>query len=175
MTRPYQILLPLLGLFLVRVDLTDLFPLKIMVKVIKIYDGDTLLVGIGSFQSKIRLSKIDAPEKKQPFLINGGDAGEFSTSCLKELLSGEVHELKVEKLDIYGRILGDLDDISFRLIESGCASIYPYASFDSQRQKFDFLKALKNAKATHRGLWNYGGFIQPKKWRKISKQTLLRR
>jgi len=170
MRRPYQILMPLLGLFLVRVDLTDLFPLKLPVKLLKIYDGDTVLVGNGSFISKVRLSKIDAPEKKQPFLKEGGDAGKVSALCFKRLLKEGMHELKIEKLDIYGRILGDIDDISIEVVKNGCAPLYPHASFESQEQKFEFLRAVKTAKAAHRGLWRYSGFMQPKKWRKISKR-----
>lgn len=166
----YQILMPLLGLFFVRVDLTDLYALKLPVKLLKIYDGDTILVSHGSFVSKVRLSKIDAPEKKQPFLNGKGDAGMVSAVCFKRLLKNGLHELKIEKLDIYGRILGDLDDISIKLIENGCAPLYPHATFESQEQKFTFLRAMKSAKAAHRGLWKYSGFMQPKKWRKISKR-----
>ncbi len=171
MRRPYQILMPLLGLFLVRVDLTDLFPMKLQVKVLKIYDGDTILVSHGSFISKVRFSLIDSPEKKQPFLKEGGDAGKVSTACLKRLLTDEIHELKIIKQDIYGRILGDIDDISFRSIKEGCATLYPHATFESQKEKFRYLRALKKAKAAKRGLWNKSGFLQPKKWRKISKRV----
>src|SRR5262245_12069048 len=143
MRRPYQILMPLLGLFLVRVDLTDLFPLKIPVEVVKIYDGDTLLVRHGSFTTKLRLSKVDAPEKKQPFLIGKGDAGMVSADCLKRVLSDQNNELIIEKQDMYGRILGDLNGLSYSLIKHGCASLYPYATFADQSEKYRYLRALK--------------------------------
>lgn len=175
MRRPYQILMPLLGLFLVRVDLTDLFPMKIPVEVVKIYDGDTLLVRHGSFTTKLRLSKVDAPEKKQPFLKGGGDAGRVASDCLRKVLSRQVHELIIEKQDMYGRTLGDLEGLSYSLVENGCVSLYPYASFSDQAEKFRYLRALKTAKAAHRGLWKYDGFLQPKKWRKISKRISHRR
>ena len=71
----YQILLPLLSLFLVRVDLTDLFPLHIEVQLHKIYDGDTVLVGHGTYSWKVRFSKIDSPEKNQNFLGSRASAG----------------------------------------------------------------------------------------------------
>lgn len=171
MRRPYQILMPLLGLFLVRVDLTDLFPLKIPVEVLKIYDGDTLLVRHGSFTTKLRLSKVDAPEKKQPFLIGKGDAGKVAADCLKRVLSNQNNVLIIEKQDMYGRILGDLNGLSYSLIEQGCVSLYPYASFADQSEKYRYLRALKTAKAAHRGLWKYNGFLQPKKWRKLSKRV----
>src|SRR4051812_29839139 len=102
MRGPYQILLPLLSLFLVRVDLTDLSPLRLPVKVLKVYDGDTILAGHGSFTVKVRFSKIDSPEKKQPFLGSTKDAGAFSKKCLeKVLLNFPRPILLIEKQDIY--------------------------------------------------------------------------
>lgn len=171
MGRPYQILLPLLSLFLVRVDLTDLYPLKLPVKVLKVYDGDTVLVAHGSYQFKVRLLKIDSPEKGQPYLTNKGDAGLSSTLCLQRL--APVHskqELWIIKEDIYGRILGELKGISLKLIEMGCTTLYPHAEFSSVREKYQYLRALKKAKAHHVGLWESGGIRQPKLWRKSSKR-----
>lgn len=165
----YQILMPLLGLFFVRVDLTDLFPLKIPVKVVKIYDGDTIQVRHKSFTFKVRLAAIDAPEKEQ------GQAGEISRQCLEKVLIKNQHHLIIFKQDIYGRILGDLEGLTLKLIENGCASLYPHAQFHDQVEKFRYLTALKTAKAAQRGLWKYGGFVQPKKWRRINKQVLRRR
>lgn len=171
MRRPYQILMPLLGLFLVRVDLTDLFPMKFPVEVVKIYDGDTLLVRNGPFSAKVRLSKVDAPEKRQPFLSGKGDSGFVSAQCLRRVLSSEHHELIIEKQDMYGRILGDLNGLSYDLVLNGCVALYPHAVFGSQQEKFRYLRAQKTAKAAYRGLWKYHGFMQPKKWRKISKRV----
>lgn len=170
MGRPYQILMPLLSLFLVRVDLTDLFPLKIPVKVLKIYDGDTVLVRHGSLEMKVRFSKIDSPEKGQPFFGSSRDAGAFSKKCLEKHIKKDV-VLTIEKEDIYGRILGDLDGLSLKLIENGCTSLYPHAVFNSRKEKMKYLLALKKAKARRRGLWQFGGFRQPKMWRKFSKRN----
>lgn len=170
MGRPYQILMPLLSLFLVRVDLTDLFPLKIPVKVLKVYDGDTVLVRHGSLEMKVRFAKIDSPEKGQPFFGSTRDAGEYSKRCLEKIIQKEAI-LAVEKEDIYGRILGDLDGLSLKLIKHGCTTLYPHATFDSRKEKMEFLRALKKAKASRRGLWQYGGFRQPKLWRKFSKRN----
>lgn len=170
MGRPYQILMPLLSLFLVRVDLTDLFSMKLPVKVLKVYDGDTVLVRHGSLEMKVRFSKIDSPEKGQPFFGNNRDAGAFSKKCLEKFIQRE-SVLTIEKEDIYGRIIGDLDGLSLKLIENGCTTIYPHAVFSSRKEKLKYLLALKKAKASRRGLWQYGGFRQPKLWRKFSKRN----
>jgi endonuclease YncB( thermonuclease family) len=176
MARPYQILIPLLSLFLVRVDLTDLHPLKIPVRLLRVYDGDTVLLGHQHYRFKLRFSKIDSPELKQPFIGKSESAGEFSKKCLQSILQTQSKFfLRLEGFDLYGRILGDLNNLSLRLIEMGCTTLYPHAQFASKHEKFTYLRALKNAKAQRVGLWQYGGFVQPKIWRKLSKRGAVRR
>lgn len=162
----------MLSLFLVRVDLTDLFPLELKVKLLKVYDGDTVLLSHGSYYFKLRFSKIDSPEKGQFFLFGNGDAGFLSLNCLSRFLKKEKKLMaKIEGVDIYKRYLGDINNLSFRLIEEGCTTIYPYARFDSKKEKFTYLTHFRKAKASRRGLWRVGGLLQPKIWRKTSKQT----
>lgn len=175
MPHPYQILLPLLSLFLVRVDLTDLYPLKLEVKVWEVVDGDTLIVKKGTQKLKVRLARIDSPEKGQPF-IKGGDAGHASTNCLKKTLKQkEFSSLLIEKLDIYGRWLGDLEGLTFELVKNGCSGLYPHASFSSVLEKNEYLRVLQKAKREGRGIWAQGGFRRPQLWRKTSKRSARRR
>ena len=174
MRAPYQILWPLLSLFLVRVDLTDLWPIRMRVEILRVYDGDTVLVKRGSFESKVRLSLIDAPEKGQPFLSHDGDAGALSKKCLQHLL-GPTGELEIYGLDMYGRILGDVDQVSFKLIEKGCASLYPYAKFKDPHEKYRYLRALIMAKKFKLSLWAFGGIEQPKAWRSKNKHHFRKR
>lgn len=164
MGGPYQILLPLLGLFLVRVDLTDLYPMRLKVDILKVYDGDTVLVKRGSFKYKVRLSRIDAPEKGQPFLSAKQDAGLFSKKCLERNLSSSM-ELEVYGLDMYGRILGDLNQLSFQLINQGCVTVYPHSRFKSAAEKYQYVRAWMNSKKLKRGVWAFGGFETPKAYR----------
>ncbi len=175
MGRTYQILLPLLGLFLTRVDLTDLFPLVYKVEVLNIYDGDTVLVGHGSYKMKIRLAKIDAPEKDQPSLSGEVKAGVVSRACFIKLLKAHKEFfLEIEKYDIYGRILGDINQLSLALVKNGCASLYPHAEFFSRHEKQTYLMALDKAKTSRLGVWKYGGFKQPKLWRKTNRRSGVR-
>lgn len=167
MGRPYQILLPLLSLFLVRVDLTDLFPLKYEVKIIKVVDGDTLHVLQGKRILKVRLSKLDSPEKGQPFVGSSADAGDFALRCAKAAIKNHGRLiLRIEKQDIYGRLLGDIEGLSLKLIESGCSGLYPYAGFSSRHEKSIYLQAYAKARSGRVGLWNEGGYQLPKAWRK---------
>lgn len=172
MPRIYQILMPLLSLFLVRVDLTDLYPLRLGVKLLKVYDGDTVLLGYGSYEMRLRFSRIDAPELGQPTFDKKRDAGLLSKKCLENLVEvGREYELKIERYDMYGRILGDLEGLSLRLIEKGCVTLYPYSGFKNENEKFIYLKALKRAKSQRVGLWNFGGYRQPMIWRRTKKKN----
>lgn len=174
MRAPYQILLPLLSLFMVRVDLTDLIPIRMKVEILRVYDGDTVLVRRGSYEYKVRISRVDAPEKGQPFLLKSGDAGALARKCLSKLLGPEA-ELEIYGTDIYGRILGDLNQVSFKLIEKGCVSLYPHAKFKDQNEKYKFLRALIKAKRMKLSLWAFGGIEQPKVWRSKNKKSFRKR
>jgi endonuclease YncB( thermonuclease family) len=170
MLHPYQILLPLLSLFWVRVDLTDLFPLKIPVHVLDIRDGDTLTAKAGHRIFKVRLSRIDAPELHQPFHLSKQDAGYFSRDCVRAF-SPKEGTLTIEGFDLYHRVLGDFENINYKAVQNGCAGIYPHARFTSVSQKMKYLKALIAAKKARRGVWGHGGYVLPKTWRKISKRS----
>jgi micrococcal nuclease len=168
MRPPYQYWIPLLSLFLVRVDLTDLYSLSIPVRLIEVLDGDTVRISQGSQVWKLRFSRIDSPEKGQPFLgKERGDAGRFSTMCFKKVIGNRRNfMLRLEKFDVYGRMLGDLDNLSFDLVRNGCAGLYPMAEFSSRREKWIYLRALYSARARATGVWEHGGYETPKSWRK---------
>ena len=165
MRRPYQIIVPLLSLFLVRVDLTDLWPLEMKVRILKVYDGDTVLVQKGNWSQRLRLSPIDAPELMQPFWNGKKGAGQLAQTCLKKKLSS-TGILRLYGYDIYHRMLGDIDQVAITLVRQGCASLYPYAKFESVAMKYQFLKAMMEARKKRRGYWAFGGIQQPKAWRK---------
>jgi endonuclease YncB( thermonuclease family) len=168
----YQILMPLLSLFLVRVDLTDLFPVNLDVELLNISDGDTVKLSHGSYKMTLRLARIDSPELHQTYFGSSRSAGIDSRKCLERILRNQKNlTLKIQGYDMYGRVLGDLNSVSMALVEEGCTTIYPHANFSSQSEKFLYLVALKKAKASRRGLWQYGGFLRPKLYRSISKRS----
>ena len=170
MRHPYQILLPLLSLFWVRVDLTDLFPLKIPVEIVDIRDGDTMAVRTGNRVLRVRLSRIDAPELHQKYSAIDRDAGIDARDCVRKLAI-KLATLSIEGFDLYHRILGNVDDINFLAVKNGCSGLYPHARFDSVREKMEFLRALLKARELRLGVWKFGGYQTPKVWRKISKRS----
>jgi endonuclease YncB( thermonuclease family) len=169
MRGPYQILMPLLSLFFCRVDLTDLFPLNYQVKLIRLLDADTAKVNLNGQVLSVRLDKIDAAEKGQPLIGGKGDAGLIALNCAEEVLKQKhkvAMNLQIKGFDRYGRILGDLDNLSFHLVEAGCVSLYPQAYFSSRQEKTYFLKVLYKAREHRIGLWSQGGYQRPQLWRK---------
>ncbi|MES2526800.1 MAG: thermonuclease family protein [Bdellovibrionota bacterium] len=170
MNHPYQFLLPLLSLFWIRVDLTDLMALEMQVQILNIRDGDTLTVKSGSQSFHVRLSRIDAPELHQNFHDSKIDAGIVSRNCLRKL-SPQKTILRIEGFDIYHRILGDVGGLNYQAVENGCSGLYPHAQFSSVSEKILYVKALMDARKKRRGVWAYRGYMLPKKWRKISKRN----
>jgi endonuclease YncB( thermonuclease family) len=148
MARTYHFIIPLLSIFLVRVDLTDLYPLHLEASELQVLDGDTVRVKLGGSWQKVRLQFIDAPELGQDVV------GEKSANCLKKNLSFP-WIIKVDGFDLYGRILGDVNGVSIHLIQEGCAYLYTYARFHHLRQKGDYLRAQDHARRLKRGLWNF--------------------
>jgi len=69
-------------------------------RVVAVTDGDTIKVlDADNTQHKIRLTGIDAPEKKQPF-------GKVSKEHLASMVAGKEVFVESEKNDRYGRVLG---------------------------------------------------------------------
>lgn len=169
----YQILLPLTGLFFNRVELTDLWPLKIKVLEYKVLDGDTIKARLGGFHESIRLIPIDAPEMGQPFLTQNGDAGDYSKQCLNRILKDHSLELQWGKRDMYGRLLGELfiqqKSVSKLMVQKGCSFVYLYSRFSSKQEKTSWIQLQRIAQKKRVGLWAYG-VMSPYHYRKYKKK-----
>jgi endonuclease YncB( thermonuclease family) len=68
-------------------------------KVVKVADGDTITILVGTERHRIRLQGIDAPERKQPY-------GKASGRSLSALVAGKQVRVEYDKRDRYGRIIG---------------------------------------------------------------------
>lgn len=172
MKRLYQILLPLLGLFFHRVELTEFWPLKLKVSDYKVLDGDTVKLRINGIEERVRLIPIDAPEMDQKFLKHSASAGEFSKKCLiGELSKGEVY-LQWGKRDMFGRLLGELwvgeRRVSETMIKKGCAFLYLFSQFSSKKEKGRWLRLQSLAQRKREGIWQYG-VMSPYHYRKQKK------
>ena len=125
----------------------------------KVSDGDTIhVVTDGNVKFKVRLDRIDAPEKDQPY-------GKESTAYLASLIRGKTVRVEWVKKDQYGRVLGiiylDKTDINLKMVETGNAWHYSY--FDKTPA---YIAAESAAKEQKLGLWASDNVVSPYEWRK---------
>ena len=147
----------------------------------KVIDGDTIhVVTGGNVRFKVRLERIDAPEKDQPY-------GKEATDYLAKLIRGKTVRVEWRKKDQYGRILGIVYtqdgrartpaapqppqnetalvkgwyDINLHLVGTG------NAHHDSYFDKTPAYSAAESAaKEKKLGLWASESPISPYDWRK---------
>lgn len=145
-----------LAIFLVS---SHAFATDISVKVVQITDGDTVgVIDAEKNYFKVRLSGIDAPERKQAF-----------SDKSKEALAGKVFEkeliLKESGKDRYGRTLGvlllDGRNINREMVAEGWA--WQFVRYDKSAE---LRTAEDSAKQKRIGLWADPAPIAPWDYRK---------
>ncbi|KRA13971.1 nuclease [Acidovorax sp. Root568] len=133
--------------------------------VIAITDGDTLTVRCGEpdayEQVIVRISAIDAPEKRQAF-------GQVSRQHLAKLCFEHVATITPRTHDRYGRTVGDVEcqgqDVATEQVRSGMAWFYV-----KYGKGYEHLRGLETeARESGRGLWTAEA-IPPWDWRKLQK------
>jgi endonuclease YncB( thermonuclease family) len=133
--------------------------------VVAVTDGDTIKVRCGSEgayeQVKIRLSEIDAPEKKQPF-------GERSKQSLSDICFSKQATIKPLTKDRYGRtvarVICEGTDANHEQIQHNMAWVYDKYVTDKS-----LYTVQDSAKQAGRGLWADTAPPPPWEWRKNKK------
>lgn len=120
--------------------------------VIGVADGDTITVlDSSNTQTKIRLSGIDAPEKKQDF-------GNVSKKSLSDLVYNKQVTVDWHKQDRYGRTVGKVIvngiDANLAQVKRGMAWFYKqYQNELTLDDRLAYLHANEAAKTSKTGLW----------------------
>ena len=157
-----KILIPLITIFFsFSIDAKEL-----IVQVIKVVDGDTItILDANKEQFKIRLSGIDAPEKKQAF-------GNVSKQSLSEMIAGKEVTIDYNKRGRYGRIIGkvllDSKDINLEQVKRGLA--WHYKQYEREQEVGDralYAQEEYLAQKDNLGLWKDKNPIPPWDFRKI--------
>lgn len=128
-------------------------------QVVRIVDGDTVLISYEGVETSVRLIGIDTPETVHPTKPIGPYGKEASTFT-RNLLQGESVYLRfgAEKTDFYGRMLAFLyrvDDglfVNLEIVRQGYGEVetdYPFEYMDL------FLHYEERALLTEKGLWTY--------------------
>lgn len=132
--------------------------------VVGVSDGDTITVlDANNVQHKIRLSGIDAPEKKQPF-------GQVAKTKLAGLVYGKKVSVEWYKLDRYGRTIGvvtaDGKDAGLEMLRAGMAWHYKkYQSEQTPSDRVIYNGAEGVARSSRLGVWSDASPVAPWEWR----------
>ena len=132
--------------------------------VVAITDGDTLKVHCRDQpQLVIRISAIDAPEKRQAW-------GQRSKQSLSTLCFQQQATLKVIAKDRFGRSVADVlcqgEDAGEHQVRTGMAWV-----FDRYAKGHGHLYPLQDAaRGAGRGLWGDGSQVPPWEWRSLHRQ-----
>lgn len=136
--------------------------------VVGITDGDTIKVRCGEpgayEEVKVRLSAIDAPEKKQSF-------GNRSREALSGLCFNESAQVQRVSGDRYGRTVANVQckgqDVGRFMVSGGWAWVY-----DKYSRGHEYLYPLQDeARAANRGLWADKDATPPWEWRKAARRN----
>jgi endonuclease YncB( thermonuclease family) len=126
-------------------------------EVVRVVDGDSLLVKFHGQQVRVRLKEIDAPELKQPF-------GKDARQSLAQICAKKVARVSWTELDRNGRTLGRVwcgeIDANAEQVRRGMAWVFDRYVTDQM------LYRLQDASRGDRlGLWSDPAPIAPWKWR----------
>lgn len=136
----------------------------IQAEVTGVADGDTLSIMLDGTRHRIRLARIDAPEKRQPF-------GRRSEQSLRQLVWKRTVTLAWHHLDRYGRPIADVTldglDVNAEQVKRGMAWVYRQYSQDAK-----LIALEREARAAKLGLWEEPNPVAPWEWRQTHRAPL---
>ena len=161
----------LLAISLFALITTEAYAATLTGRIISIADGDTVtLLDANLQQHKIRLSGIDAPEKRQPF-------GNRSRLHLGAMVFGKQVTADCPKTDRYKRALCKIEvdgvDANLAQVEAGMAWHYKeYAREQRASDRRRYAQAEEEARQARRGLWSDRAAVAPWDFRKARREGL---
>jgi micrococcal nuclease len=140
-------------------EITDETQLFGPYKVIRVVDGDTIIVLIDEEKVKVRLIGVDTPESVHPDTDKNTEYGEIASAFTKELLDGKnvFLEYDIDATDKYGRTLAYvyLEEtkimVNRLLLQNGHALIMTIQP--NSKYADEFFELQKQARKVGIGLW----------------------
>ena len=128
-------------------------------RVVRVADGDTVtILDANNTQHRIRLAQIDAPETKQAY-------SKVSKAALSELIATKEVTVKVDGIDRYKRVLGEIfianKNVNLYMVRNGYAWAYTQYVTDNS-----YFKAQEAAQREQLGLWRDPHALEPWEYRK---------
>lgn len=126
--------------------------------VLRVVDGDTLVVRVSGKPEKIRLLNVDTPESVHPDKKRNTPMGKAASAYIRSRLEGKTVclEFEAEKRGKYGRLLAyvirDSQNINLELVRLGWSPYYTkYGT--SPRYHEAFTEAQTRARSLGLGIW----------------------
>lgn len=126
--------------------------------VVRVVDGDTIVVDLDGTETKVRLIGVDTPESVHPDAARNTDEGKIAAEWTTELLTDRrvYLEYDTDRTDDYGRTLAyvwleDGSMVQDRLLESGMATVMTVPPNRKYAVHFTFLENA--ARENGIGLW----------------------
>lgn len=129
-------------------------------RVVRVVDGDTIIVNFKGKDERLRLIGVDTPESVHPDKSKNSYLGVKASNFTKNKLTGKHVSLEfdVQARDHYGRLLAYvyLDNVMFNktLLRSGYAQVATYPP--NVKYTKDFLDLEREARNKNVGLWSQG-------------------
>ena len=126
-------------------------------KVVRVVDGDTIIIDYKGTEERVRLIGVDTPESVHPDKEKNTEFGTTASNFSKELLTDKYVkiELDVQERDQYGRILAYvyLNDVMVNktLLQEGYAKVATYPP--NVKYVDDFTSIQEEARNNKKGLW----------------------
>ena len=133
-------------------------------QVLRVIDGDSLILQVGHAKYGIELADIDAPELNQPW-------GRHAADRLHRTLVGAFVVVVTERIDGYqvtGRISHKNRDVGLQLLLDGLAWQTRVTSSKTPEER-PYAIAEQQARRDRRGLWSDPQPIAPWEWRQTRK------
>ena len=132
--------------------------------VVRIVDGDTVVLEVSGGRHRVRLAGIDAPERNQPW-------SDASTRELRRQIAGRHVVVEWDKVDRWKRLIGVIrlsgEDINLHMVDRGLAWHYKkYQREQTPGQREAYSAAESDAQRARRGLWSDPDPIPPWEWRR---------
>ena len=122
--------------------------------VVRVVDGDTIIVDIGGTEERVRLIGVDTPESVHPDSEKNTQAGILASDYTKSRLEGKQVELEldVQERDLYGRLLAYVyvDGVMYNktLLADGVANLATYPPNVKYVDEFTAIVAARNGGQT---------------------------
>lgn len=129
-------------------------------ELVRVVDGDTVVLKIDGKNEKIRLIGMDSPESvkpNHPVECFGIEASAHAKEILKNKDLRFKSDYSQDTRDRYGRLLGYIymyeENFAEKMIFDGYAYEYTYRKNNPYRYQSDFKKAESKARKNRNGLW----------------------